>query len=143
MPKIRYFWLRDARRNPVACVGSMEESGVVTFALAIHNPKDKFNKVAAKRIVEQRLGSTKPAPYRSVVATGEGINPKLEIMKDICLERHGKGVYPQRVRDAACWWIRNYKLNPPEKAPNVIVLHITPENVGTVFGQLMTGRSLP
>lgn len=53
----RTFYLRDERKTPVACVAYVLESGVVTFAVSMHNPMDVFKRSTARNKAIGRLNA--------------------------------------------------------------------------------------
>lgn len=61
--KVRYFYLRDPKKFPVACVASKLASGSpsIIYALSIVNPLDRnnFKRATARRIASQRLDEQK------------------------------------------------------------------------------------
>jgi hypothetical protein len=55
MENLRYYWLRDEKKNPVACIASRKQNGIVEFTVAAHNPIDKFNKRLGREIAVGRF----------------------------------------------------------------------------------------
>jgi hypothetical protein len=126
---IRHFWLRDKKNNRVAVVATqpidpVNHPNTVNFAVATHNPKDKFNPKTALNVV---LGRLKFSSAGNVINTELG-SVKAQILKhlatDIVVNAVGykdgvydtKGMpqYPERTRRAARLWLKNHP-QPVEK----------------------------
>lgn len=104
---IRVFYIRDVSKFPVACVATRvidERPGVRTpeieFSLAIHNPKDTFDKVRGREIAIGRLMKHKIQGY---VGKEQGASKK--ILELIAADEH----LPWRVREAAMLRVLTYK----------------------------------
>lgn len=105
---IRVFYIRDASKFPVACVATRvidERPGVKTpeieFALAIHNPKDTFDKVRGREIAVGRLEKHKIQGY-----VGKEAGASKRILELIARDEK----LPQRVREAAKYRAASYSI---------------------------------
>lgn len=105
---VRFFYLRDENRFPVACVAHELVDGYVRYAVSTHNPLDTYNKTMAKHIATSRLkiGSS----YSNAVL--DGPDWKLNIMWDILapIDCDGRR-FPQRAMRAAQAWIEQYNIH--------------------------------
>ena len=105
---IRYFWLRDATNRPLACIASDKADEALHFSLAIHNPKDKFNKQLGKAVALARLQGNGHARFTSAFSIGQNI--KKELLRRISESTgFGKDVIPEVVRQAARFRLTTYK----------------------------------
>ncbi len=66
MSKMRFFFVRDEKRFPVACVAyqeavqsdpfdTSEKVNVIHYAFSVHNPADLYDRKRARHIAEQRF----------------------------------------------------------------------------------------
>jgi len=53
--KIRFRYIRDAVGNPLACIAYTLKEKVLSYGLAVQNPKDNFNAKLAREIASGRL----------------------------------------------------------------------------------------
>ena len=121
--QIRYNWLRDEKNNPVACIATKQHpefSGMLLFALAIYNKKDKFSKQFAKELLVKRLDYHSHAKYRGTVSKQGNI--KLFMLQAIAGNASGFGSpdcgspIPKPVRQAAAYRLLIYKPRPKVNA---------------------------
>jgi hypothetical protein len=112
---VKFFYLRDEHRNPVACVASKLADSVpasvhdrpetyVLYAVSTWNPTDAFKKDVAKSVAAGRLEWGQHRMLR--------LTPRIkrQIVAEIA---HGKD-YPKRAREAAGVWLREHQLDPGE-----------------------------
>lgn len=107
MPDIKYFWLRDSRRNPVAVVAYyIHYTGWMIHSVATRNPKDNFSKITARQVAADRLNllerGTKPLKAHADTLTP--YDQRIEIRKAIIADR----AIPQRARVCAALWFTTY-----------------------------------
>ena len=126
---VRFNWLRDAGNNPVAVIASgllIDEKIMkplsIHYALAIYNPKDKFNKALAKSIAEGRLKYHQNATDGLVGVIDPDVpNIKLAILNKIASDaRKPKTKLRPHIWAAALYRIqemsnRNFTLTPVKK----------------------------
>jgi hypothetical protein len=55
MGTVRFMYLRDERRKPVACVAMRRDGNNVLYQLSTAHPKDQFDKKLARTIAVGRL----------------------------------------------------------------------------------------
>lgn len=113
----RWFYLRDDKDFPVACVASeLDEypnGEKINFALAIHNPLDNYDRLRARNTALERLSKKRPVSRENMsdmefaqakavheVKTIARFGAKEGVLKYLSAD----GNLPQRVRDAA--WYR-------------------------------------
>lgn len=119
---MRFFYLRNEQRFPVACVCSaiaQAHPERAQFTMSIFNPRDVFDKTRAKEVA---LGRMQAGRFLGEVPVDRGI--KLAIMQAIAsLEflpgQHGKGkgLVPARIRDAARYWLA-HRISPSVSIPD-------------------------
>lgn len=101
---VKYFFLRDEKRFPIACVAS-DVVGLlkkkVAFAYSIYNPKDTFDKGLAKEVALGRLEKKGKTYGKVPFIKGE---VKRRIAKAIATD---DGI-PSRVRAAANNFLKAY-----------------------------------
>ncbi len=111
---MRWFYLRDKNRNPVACVaserytsfkGTDHERECVAFAVSAHNPKDQYNKSMAREVAIGRLNKGLGATYSGSVCLVPEV--KKLIIATIML-----GDFPERAKKAAQLWLDTRKEIP-------------------------------
>lgn len=105
---MRVFWIRDASRRPVACVAttlSSTEADTVRFAIAIPNPRDKFDRARGRAIAEGRLSKPHSRHLAWFVSPREA---KRSVMEKIADDT----TLPIRVRDAARLWLERPLTTP-------------------------------
>ena len=93
--EIRHFWLRDERRNPVACVAIKLVDSGINYALAIPNPLDRFDKARGREIAVARVEKGR---------VGFIYNPS-RLKRSVMLAIAGEKALPSRVRRAARGWL--------------------------------------
>ncbi len=71
---MRWFYLKDENKFPVACVASELDEDKVRFAVSTHNPLDPFNREMARRIAIGRLTHRK---FTGEVSATPGIKEKI------------------------------------------------------------------
>ncbi len=101
--EVRYFWLRDEKNRPVACIASEKDGMTVRLALAIHNPKDKFDKKMGRAVALARLRGNKHARFVSRI-NGVGVsvkNVKKELLEILSLGR----MYTETNKPSGSMWI--------------------------------------
>lgn len=104
---ISWFYLRDERKFPVACVAVHLAPGAnsIYYAVSTHNPIDPYSRAIARSVALGRL----KANYSviEVPVTGEYLTrrEKFRVCKEIVMNNH----LPRRTRDAA--W--GYLLDSP------------------------------
>lgn len=86
---IHVFWLRDEHRHPVSCVASKIENGAVKFAVATHNPHDKFNKKTGRNKAIGRLQAALQINpkngelHHKTIPISEGEDPRILVLRAI------------------------------------------------------------
>jgi hypothetical protein len=119
---MRYFWLRNAQRHPVACVATLKaldsksvES--IVCGVASWNPLDRFDRDRARSIASSRLGLNPFAVVHinndNTVVIGavkgrlEASVPPRQVKHTICflIAHYGAS---QATRDAAKLWLAEY-----------------------------------
>lgn len=111
--EVRYLWLRDQGNRPVACVASEKNDSTLKFALAIHNPKDKFDKRMGRAVALARLRGNKHARFMSEI-NGIGFsvkNVKVALLRALAFGQSmfGSERLPERIREVAQYRLKNYK----------------------------------
>lgn len=100
---VRIYWLRNANRQPVACVASEvrqdNEGPTIYFAVSTYNPVDKFDRALGRDIATGRL-------RKSIDGIPYGINASHRIMEEIVSTDFV--TYPQRTREAAELWLETH-----------------------------------
>lgn len=110
---MRWFYLRDANKRPVACIASeivvanagQEAVEYVYFAVSTHNPIDEFNRNTARDVAQGRLLSSLGEPgwdHENKVLVGPGV--KEAILKKLASTKS----MPQRTKDAAKLWVTEH-----------------------------------
>lgn len=95
---VRYYYIRDNKGTPVACLASKVVGKRVYAGLSVWNQKlDKFDKNEAKKYALERLNGSFGAKF-TYVAQQQGA--KTTIMADIVTDQE----VPNRVRNAAFLW---------------------------------------
>jgi hypothetical protein len=91
-------------KQPVTCVASKLEGNVVKYALATHNPHDKFNRATGRQKAIGRLMATsdkhKPEHKARQIVLVEGRDPKLEVLQSILDDTHTGPLTKMVARDA-------------------------------------------
>lgn len=92
---VRVFFLRDAKKFPVACVASRLNAtkALVEFTISVRNPLDEFNRQRGRKIAEDRLTLNKGLHW-------VGFRPK-QAKKDVLTLIASMTTLPVRVREAA------------------------------------------
>jgi hypothetical protein len=124
--EMRYFFLRNENKFPVACVASVydKEMDAIKFAVSTHNPIDNFNRKRAKQIASERITAGK---FLTIHNPDDVKNIKWGICYDIVAEkfpgeqiiegrtgRHQgfKVAYlPERTREAAKLWLKEFQID--------------------------------
>lgn len=75
------FWLRNEQKHPVTFVAALKEGNVVKYAMATHNPLDKFNRTTARNKAIGRLSAIKKPPKSFELPEGE--DPKKFLLRQI------------------------------------------------------------
>ena len=100
--EIKYFFLRDKKKFPVACIASMREENIVRFAVSTHNPTDIFDKDVARRVAEGRLLRNEVVvfhvPYESKLVRFRMLN--------VIAGTQNIKVIPERAKQAAKFWVK-------------------------------------
>jgi len=103
--KIRFFYLRDKHKFPVACVATSVVTTpggqYIAFSVATHNPADTYDKQYGRLLAKSRLISQECM----VVAADAGA--KVRVIERIADNKH----LPVRTRAAASNWLFWKKLN--------------------------------
>lgn len=93
-PEVRFFYLRDEARMPVACVASVADTDtIVRYAVATHNPLDHYNRELARALAFYRL-HTQPCHV-------SGITPDTNVHETIVCAIADDTKMPTRTRAAA------------------------------------------
>jgi len=90
---VKWFWLRDEHNNPVACVATKLGTEGIAFAVAIPNPKDRFDRTRGREIAVGRLEHGKP----KMCTLETGVHPKQQVYALIAKDTN----LSQRIRKAA------------------------------------------
>lgn len=103
---MRWFYLRDEHRNPVACVASdlytdADKIKYAIFAVSTHNPKDHYNKTMAREVAIGRLQKGLGISIPLVPAV------KREIIGCIAHELYQR--FPERTKKAARLWLDKHE----------------------------------
>lgn len=77
------FWLRDKWRRPVSLVAVNKEGNTIKYAVATHNPKDKFNRATGHNKALGRLASLKHAPASFTLPEHVEVNIKALLLYKI------------------------------------------------------------
>jgi hypothetical protein len=113
--RIKFFYLRNERGFPVACIASQFQGEThVKYAVSTHNPLDTYSKNRARNIAVGRLAMGTPYSsyvkeddknYSSFVGEVEVSDCiKATILEDITCDNY----FPQRTRDAAKLWLTKF-----------------------------------
>jgi hypothetical protein len=100
---MKFFYLRDENRNPIACVASDYEfdTNMVVFAVSTHNPRDHFSKDIAKQVAAGRLEVN--TNWYTHLPMKKGI--KWDILKHIAFDTS----LPAKTRKAATLWLNSHQ----------------------------------
>jgi hypothetical protein len=83
---VHVFWLRDEQRKPIACVASEKlPDGTLKFAVATHNPHDKFNRATGMNKAKGRLKAVHN-PHHKTVPLVEGVSPRNAVLSAIAAD---------------------------------------------------------
>ena len=97
--KIRYFYLRNRKHFPVACVASapvtFRGQSYLAFAVSTHNPKDTYDKYYGRVQARIRLLQSQ------VMVVPAGVGARAKITQRIAENEH----LPIRTREAAKYWL--------------------------------------
>ena len=111
--KIRFFYLRDAKKFPVACVATSVVTTpggqYIAFSVATHNPADDYDKQYGRLLAKSRLISQECM----VVAADAGAKTRV-------IERIAENPYlPARTRSAASGWLlwKERRWHPASRLP--------------------------
>lgn len=100
-PTMKHFWLRDKYGFPCTCVATVKlDNGSVAFAVATHNPQDRFSRDHGRIMAYGRLIL---GQWAGVVLKHER-DKKSGIIDMIFLNPE----MPQRAREAAYLWIKQH-----------------------------------
>lgn len=94
---MRWFYLKDENKFPVACVASELMGDAVLFAISTYNPLDRFDREMARKVATGRLASKK---VLGIVPANEQ-RIKERIVKAIA----GNDQIPARTVRAAKYWL--------------------------------------
>lgn len=97
---MRWFYLKDENKFPVACVASELDEDQVKFAVSTHNPLDPFNREMARKVAIGRLTHNKLV---GKVPAVPGI--KERIVSQIAMDEK----LPTRTVKAANYWLEQRK----------------------------------
>jgi hypothetical protein len=102
---MKIFYLRDERKFPVACVASelLDGGKTVRFAVATHNPADRFDRVRAREVAAGRLHKSKNI---AEIARPE-VRIKAAVVTAIMMDES----LSTRTRDAARLWLSQEAAN--------------------------------
>lgn len=93
-PEVRFFYLRNEERTPVACVASVADSDTVhRYAVSTWNPLDHYNRELARALAFYRL-HTQPSHV-------SGLTPETNIHEVIVCAIADDSHMPTRTRSAA------------------------------------------
>jgi hypothetical protein len=102
--KVRTFWIRDPKNNPVACLATFRDYQTVPntllYAVSTYNPIDQFNRKMGRDIAVGRLKSK----HCSVIHLKPGENIKREVLYQIMSDAS----LPHRIRNAAGYRLSIY-----------------------------------
>jgi hypothetical protein len=121
---VRMFYLRDSEKKPVVLVATdtVDDSHIV-YAVAIHNPKDSFDRAMAHTVVLGRLKKLKEEPGRMKFPIAQGVRGKIveDILKRSSIDAvTGKPLdraMSARANQAAEIWLKSYQ--PQQKMSGV------------------------
>lgn len=110
LENVRYFFLRDRNKFPVACVASVrgqrDGRDWLNFAVATHNPKDEFNKTIAKNIATNRLFTEGRDCNDGFAVTCTHL--RYQLVSNL-YDGAARGFhYPVRTLEAAELWLQNF-----------------------------------
>src|ERR1017187_7043726 len=98
--KVRFFYLRDKNKFPVACVASTTfttaSGSYVAFAVSTHNPHDRYCRDCGKQLAKARLID------QECMLTEAGPGAHTRISQRIADNK----CQPIRTREAAADWLR-------------------------------------
>jgi len=97
---MRWFYLKDENKFPVACVASDKEENMIVFSVSTHNPVDPFDRDVARQVAIGRLTAKK---FAGVVTDETGIKEK--IVTKIAASK----TLPARAIEAANYWLSQRK----------------------------------
>lgn len=106
------FWLRNEQKHPVTFVAALKEGNVVKYAMATHNPVDKFNRTTARNKAIGRLSAIKKPPKSFELPEGE--DPKKFLLRQI-MENPGNTWAARMLAADALglqfveWWVKNVR----------------------------------
>lgn len=92
------FWLRDRNRKPVTCVATQLEGRTLKYALATHNPHDKFNRATGRQKAVGRLSAIKNPPVTIVLP--DDADPKETVLRSIITDQHNGPLTHNVAREA-------------------------------------------
>lgn len=106
MDSVQVFFMRNEYRAPVVCVAVIlnqpkPEASKALFTVAVHNPRDPFDKALARHIAIERL--RKYTDIGIVDFGGPGLHRKIAAY----IAKHTS--YPQRAREAAGLYLKRTK----------------------------------
>jgi hypothetical protein len=107
---LRMSYQTKAKTEPVGCLITSvgENKNEVAYALSAAHPKDKFDKMMARKIASGRLNDGKPVVLSGDFSTGHSI--MRAVMGDISSRKEEDRAgsvfkFPKKIRDAAKKWL--------------------------------------
>lgn len=108
---MKFFYLRDKKNHPVACVASFVHNGDIYYGVSTHNPIDVFSKHEAR--------------VHAVMNGLKGPNGRVHLqkgVKPIVVEQIANNPdVPKRAKEAARLWLETHYQNSLEESRNELL----------------------